>query len=323
MTEDNSIPTRAPFEDTDLLADGLPETNSAEPEWIDLPSGKHVSPKEASEVARSEITRVIILAGPVKSGKTTLVTSIYECLQHGTFGGYTFAGSRSLIAFERICHLARIASERGEADTERTRPTDDPEFLHLRVRAEALPQESQSLLFSDISGEDFRAACDSTEECRRMGIVARADHFSILLDGAKLVDINRRQQVRNEAFLLLRSFLEAGMLDKQSHVQIIMSKLDLIVASAANETESFLARICEEFAGQHGTDVASMRFFRIASRSKSFRLGHNVEHLMSVWCHSSRAFGIHSAGAHSPAPDACEYDHYGERLFQSIQGGVQ
>ena len=124
----------------------------------------------------------------VESGKTTLLTSMYESFQDAPFGGYEFAGSATLPGFEQRCHEGRIESEGLGAHTLRTPAAVGASFLHLRLRTEDESREFSDLLLSDISGELFDRAKDSTDECKALSFLRRADRLVLLLDGARLAN---------------------------------------------------------------------------------------------------------------------------------------
>src|SRR5438046_759504 len=109
-------PTTCPY-----LASASPsgdETVATEtPAFVDLPSGEALTEAQASEVTRHGVTRVVVLAGPSGSGKTTVLTSLFEAFLEAPFGNFLFAGSRTLLGFERRCHDARVASGRTDPHT--------------------------------------------------------------------------------------------------------------------------------------------------------------------------------------------------------------
>lgn len=107
-----------------------------DPEHVDLPPGLDFTPVSAFDVMRANLTRVIVLAGPNESGKTTVINSIYELFQRGKMPGYLFAGSSTLPGFERRCHHDRIMSNAARADTPRTPYGEGNRFLHFRIRRE-------------------------------------------------------------------------------------------------------------------------------------------------------------------------------------------
>ncbi len=50
---------------------------------------------------------VIAIVGPSAAGKTSLIAGLYELFLRGPVGAFEFAGSKTLHAFEEVCHGAR------------------------------------------------------------------------------------------------------------------------------------------------------------------------------------------------------------------------
>lgn len=69
------------------------------PDVIDLPSGNELDASVAAELQGAQLVRVIVVAGPVGAGKTTLITTLHDLFQTGKIDGYAFAWSRTLPAF--------------------------------------------------------------------------------------------------------------------------------------------------------------------------------------------------------------------------------
>src|SRR5437763_1629473 len=59
-----------------------------EAEMVDLPDGLDLTTTTASQIARGRLTRVIVITGDQDSGKTTLVSSLFDRFQEGPFAGY-------------------------------------------------------------------------------------------------------------------------------------------------------------------------------------------------------------------------------------------
>src|SRR4051794_23643425 len=72
---------------------------------------------DANALAAERRLTAVVLAGPVGTGKTSVYAAIYERLSRGPFGGWAFAGSRSIPGLEQRCHWWR----RGETYMEHTR----------------------------------------------------------------------------------------------------------------------------------------------------------------------------------------------------------
>src|SRR5262245_49650285 len=90
-----------------------------EPKFVEIFSGGALSAADADAITLRFRTLLIVLVGAEGSGKTTVLASIYERLNEGPFAGFQFAGSRSLLSFEEICHLNRLASGGAQPDTQR------------------------------------------------------------------------------------------------------------------------------------------------------------------------------------------------------------
>jgi hypothetical protein len=261
-------PSTCPYVSS-LVPSSADTTSAGTVNFVDLPSGESLTETLASEVTRQEPTRVIVLAGPPGSGKTTILTSLFEAFLEAPFGNLLFAGSRTLVGFERRCHDARVASDRSVPHTVHTQ-VEATEFLHLRL---ASPSAGifgpQNLLLSDVSGERFRALRDSTEAVRKMTMLRRADHLCILLDGQKLADIGQRHSAQTDARMLLRCIVEEGVLSVNCKVQIVFSKWDLVMASPSQEAlATFVDHTKQLLTNIAGKDVV-LRFFEVAARPET------------------------------------------------------
>jgi len=238
--------------------------------FVDLPTGEALTEVEASELTRQAITRVVVLAGPSGSGKTTILTSLFEAFFDAPFGNFRFAGSATLVGFERRCHDSRVVSGRNKPHTIHTKVSDTVDFLHLRlVPASHGVFRKQNLLLSDISGERFRALRDSSEAITGMPMLRRADAFCIVVDGEKLANPAERHSVAYDARVLLRSLFEAGALSPKCTIQIVLSKWDVVQALAnPNNTLAYIADMKKMLNRLVGSNVL-VQFFEIAARPEN------------------------------------------------------
>jgi hypothetical protein len=285
---------------------------------IDLPSGNELDDLSAAELQGSQLVRLIVVAGSVGAGKTTLVTTLHDLFQEAAVGPYSFAGSHTLPAFERRCHFSRTASERATPDTERT-PFGKVRYLHLRVSGPDLPNNLLDLLFTDVSGETFERARDSISECQQLAFLKMADHFLLLIDCEKLIDRKKRNQVIHDSMLLLRSCLDSGMLASSSLVNVLWTKHDFIVATGNREHGAFLEAATEEFKSQFAARVGKLSFTKVAARPLAggkLGFGYGVPELLKEWAEESprnRAMNL--------VPDeqmgSRESERFLERYFQA------
>lgn len=256
---------------------------------VDLPSGNELDELAAAELQGARLVRLIVVAGPVGVGKTTLVTTLHDLFQQGKIGNFSFAWSHTLPAFERRCHFSRTASERSIADTERT-PYGKVRYLHVRVSGADLRNNPLDLLFTDVSGETFERARDSIPECQQLAFLRMADHFLLLIDCEKIIDRKKRNQVIHDSMLLLRSCLDSGMLASTSFVNILWTKHDYIVAAGNGEHAAFLESAAEEFKGEFGSRVGKLLFTKVAARPSAtdkLEFGHGVPGLLKEWANTS------------------------------------
>ena len=263
------------------------------PDVVDLFSGKDITYQDASLITLKTLARVIVLAGAVKSGKTTFLASLYEKFLRGPIASYVFAGSLTLLGFERRCYLGRISSGKTKGDMERTKRGFDEKLLHLKVRIKDLSRPPQDLLFSDISGETFEMARDSTVECQQLNIIKRADHFVLVIDGEKLSRVEDRQSAYQNADMLFRRCIEAGMLVEYSFVDVLFTKYDLIKNDNEAENLAFLEDIKLNFKENFEKRIGRLDFYTVAARPErtNVPLFYGLDDIFPNWVEKSPFIG--------------------------------
>jgi hypothetical protein len=232
-------------------------------------SGHALVAEEGNLIAASEGARVVALMGPTKSGKTTLLLSIYEEFRHGRFADALFAGSRTLLGFEERCHLSRAASEGEDPDTERTKADAEEVLLHLRIRSKATAKTPTNLILCDLSGELFDDAGESTDALIKIPFIGRAAHVVMFVDGNGLSDLAKRHTIRQEFLTLFRASVESKQFTRLTRVDVVFSKQDCVAQSqerlSIEQFQDDIEAVCRARFENH---VRSLRFFRIASRPK-------------------------------------------------------
>jgi hypothetical protein len=151
---------------------------------------------------------------------------LYELFQLAPVGIYRFAGPNTLPAWEQRCHLSRVASENIVPDTQRTPYKDPtPTYVHLKIGADNTPpQRFDDILFTDVSGEMFEHARNSTDECKELTFLRRAEQFLVFLDSEKAIRPTSRWAMIGEAKSLLQAlgqvYVERAFRFTQSDVQL-------------------------------------------------------------------------------------------------------
>jgi hypothetical protein len=237
-----------------------------------------------SRIMRRDETSEVLLAGPVGSGKTTILVALYELFNQGPVAGLLFAGSATLAGFERICHAGRAGSQRVVPDTIRTNPSSGAAFLHLRVAdPTTAPAKTASLLVSDVTGEAFQDARDFAEPTMLpRSLWRRADVLCVLLDGGKFANDAKKHLVRTDARGLLRAARESRLLSPLCRLALVTTKWDLIVDDT---TRSFVSECEDALVVQFGSDFQSVSRHRIAARPGTERaqFAYGVPGLLTDW----------------------------------------
>jgi len=274
---------------------------AADEDFVGLAAGLPLDSSETEILRRHHRTRLIVLAGDSKSGKTTFLASIFMRFQKGPFSDYLFAGSDTLMGFEARCWPSRAASLGLKATTIKT-PAGKENFYHLRVRMEGEDIIAHDLLFSDVSGEIYQRAVSSSAACAEIGEVQQADHFVLLLDGAKLRSYDERPLVFSNARQLLRRLLDSKVLSMETSVQVVFTKNDMLKANAdelvereivsaedccpVNETDDYIQMIQANMEQEFEVLLSHRRYFRVTSRSdldESYELADGIAPILPLW----------------------------------------
>jgi hypothetical protein len=242
---------------------------SANSDFIAIPSGLELDGEGASAILRRDWARVIILAGGVKSGKTTLIASLYQQFQNGPFANHNFAGSDTLHAWERYCHPSRAASMASQADTDRTRLEASFTFVHLKLRPLTAADAATDYLFSNVSGELFEAMRDNPEECARAGSLSRADRFLLLLDGDRLAFPETRASVIADARTLVRRLLDTRALGSAVPIDLLASKWDQVERAGVEDVVTQILDLLVTALKSHSTPPQTVAWYRLAARPAS------------------------------------------------------
>lgn len=166
-----------------------PDDNPSFPPSITL------GPDAIEEMMRSRYITVVGILGDPESGKTACLASLYLLASNAMLEGWSFADSRSLMAFEEIARGARRWNEGHPPDqmTVHTEMADErqPGFLHLRLRRKA-DGRTVDLALPDLPGEWTKTLIRSARS-DRFEFLRSADVVWLVVDGRILADRERRQ----------------------------------------------------------------------------------------------------------------------------------
>lgn len=288
----------------------------AEGQSVELFAGYEIGAAETADITLRWPTQLIVLAGAEGSGKTTMLSALYEHLGRGSFAGFDFAGSRSLLGFEKICHANRVISGGTRPTTERTIPSDEAAYYHLALREMAGERRRRQVLLSALSGELYRWARNSREECEKLTFLHRANTIVVFVDGEKLASLEHRNNAHADAAGILDAFLDAKMVPSGCHVEFVFSKLDRIRA-AGDVALGFLKQTQEKLETKFRAQVPQLSFREVAARPGLTKddedLTSGIASALATWA-SSRS-PSHGDGGRSQRPpgDAREFSKFGWR----------
>jgi Double-GTPase 2 len=217
---------QTPVPEEDLPGEQLLEDGAAEPEEAGtaerlITTDQFLLLDDTEDLAERHGLKVVLIAGEVDCGKTTLLVALWNTLlNHGSIAGSRFAGSRTALGFERRAWLARLDSKRNAPDTERTRESDNG-FLHLRLSAHGKLHE---VLLSDVAGETFKQVRQGTPFAEKIEWLPRTDLALFLIDGEAIAGAQRSSALSNTR-RLIGQLHESGA---RPRIALVLSKAELI-----------------------------------------------------------------------------------------------
>ena len=249
-----------------------------------LAAADTLTPSQASGLLRAGDARVIAILGPLESGKTSLIASLYDLFQARPVGKISFSRSRTLHAFERACHDARSASRRDKPHMYRTR-RGGVRFYHLEIGG-GPAGEGLSLIMGDRSGEEYQEAADDVSIASAFLEVVRADSLTVLVDGDRLLDTGARHNLRSEILLMLQALYDGNALRSGSRLALVLTKLDAVLGSPYPERAvSDFDHLLDHIRVLFGDVLPMIEPFKIAASPKTNTLpmGTGVPDLLSFW----------------------------------------
>ena len=210
-----------------------------------LHTGEPLTLSDLYPIAAAEKSCYVVLMGGIACGKTTLIASLYQMLLREVRVDYMFAGSQTLIGFEKRCKSTRLADGRTSPYIPHT-PRGVEEVLHLRL-FDCKTLQHVNLFMSDISGEDFTDVLGRPDEARREFYYVRAAKtIALMIDGAKLCSPQYMAEI-HRAVSLLQTFREGGLIANRAKILLVISKFDLVNGKSEVRPSLALRKFQEQF----------------------------------------------------------------------------
>jgi Double-GTPase 2 len=256
---------------------------------VSLRKGTALDAAGAYTICRSGDAITIAIAGPVKSGKTTLISSIHQGFLFGPVKELKFKRSHTLVGFEEKCFNSRVESGADTPSTPRTSYSAGVEYYHLRVK-DSKTSSSPHLVLLDMSGEYFDRAINSRQDALQLQCLRAVDFVSFLLDGAKLADATTIQKVYSDATLLLRRLLEEKIISRDSRVQMLVTKIDMMCKEPkTSEVEKVVEEVARRF--ERFGDQLHLEFRAVAASpavGSAFPQRFGIPDLLKIWTENEK-----------------------------------
>ncbi len=257
-----------------------------QPPGVPIYPGEALIAVQADALASESETTVVIVAGDVDSGKTTLIGCSYSSFLEGPVGIWRFAGSRTLLGYDRRVHNHRVSSNQDAATTEHSSLGVD-EYYHLDVQS-TVGNQRHRLLLHDISGEAYQNAIDAMTSAEELAMVRRADVVVILLDGNRLLKKARRGAAVSRLLDLLLSVARVGHLAKNPPVQIVVSRWDYVIGENREaEIQEVMAEVSRRVENRlHAQNVNSpviIQGVASISHDKAIPAGLGFQEVFEFW----------------------------------------
>jgi hypothetical protein len=191
-------------------------------EFVNFGTTDSLGTSQANDLRAARRAPVVLLAGEVSAGKSTLIVEIFGKFLKGPYQGWDFAGSETLQAFDRLHAPARGSSGRSAPETLRT-PDEGARFLHLALNRD----HRLDLLLSDLSGELFAGLVDGAPVAESIPTASVADKCLFLIDGSEASSASTLSRLFTRARRMLGALTEPGGLVAGTPTLIIATKADL------------------------------------------------------------------------------------------------
>ena len=298
--------------DIDVNQEGEEAEFSSLQDKYQINSGEALNSSDIYRIAAKESTRMIVLVGPVASGKTTMETSLYQLFQNSPVNDFCFAGSYSLQGFEQRAFYTRIKSKGNEPTTQRTSLEDNQAFLHIRLWNRNNNVIS-NLILADISGEAFTNHIGQVDEAKiSFPFIERADYVVGIIDGEKLCNKKTRNSIVSE---MIETFWDAELITDGCVLQIVFSKFDIF--SKVENHNLILEKIKQQIVARLSELFMDIEYYNVAAMPSTideFSVGYGLEDLLQGWVrkHVRKS----SRKMEEPFDELTEYD----RLYYKFLG---
>ncbi|WP_208455578.1 TRAFAC clade GTPase domain-containing protein [Burkholderia gladioli] len=257
-------------EDDEIDVDVFDETSEreapeADSDWVALPTADLLSVEGADELLRWRPANLVAIVGERNSGKTTLISEIYERYLRGPFADQDFCQSRTLIGFEQKTYQSRAETNASQPDTPRTSGNDGLRFFHLGLRSRDTGAR-RDILISERAGEKYRDARDQPTLALAFEEIRKARIAVFILDGQRVADDLQREEAFASVRGIARSFFDVGAMPPICEAQLVTTKFDLLSGESQADARGTLDEFQKRFINTFEQKFVKVTTWQTAAR---------------------------------------------------------
>ncbi len=237
--------------------------------------GKALDNIELYQMTAKYETKLILVAGLVHSGKTTMEVAFYQMFLRGVNKRLQFAGSQTLMDVVERSKGLRITSGNAIPTVVRTSTAIEDNYLHIAIVDKK--HKRHNLIFTDFAGEvfDYDTANNNGDYLEKF---VGLKHVVILVDGEKLSGRQKDQALLDCKNVLL-TLLQRKIISNETTVHIVYSKNDMILASKNPNIEKIISNNNNKLRKMLGDRKGKFLIHRIAAISQNIEKIRNYDGL--------------------------------------------
>lgn len=196
--------------------------------------GEALTEAELYQLSAEKKIDMILVIGPVHSGKTTMEVMWYYMFLQGEIKNIKFAGSRTLRGVVQRMGSLRVESGNGKAEVERTSVGNPETYLHLAIMDSR--NVRREIVFPDISGELVNKWLVDKEQQKQFAKnYKHLENVIIVIDGEKITIDNERQKAISDWLKEFFVLKENDVITMDTRVHLVYTKYDQVKCSDMKE----------------------------------------------------------------------------------------
>lgn len=249
----------------DALLEGLSQAQDdileGKEKYEYIHSGKAMNERELLHFSSRNIVKMVLVAGPYESGKTTLMVMMYHLFREGLNKKLMFKSSYTMKGFWERSDGLLLNSGNSKPEIERTYRGAQDLFLHLGLVNNK--NKFENLIFTDVSGELFSDP-DFLKDLPDYFLDSK--NVLLVMDGDAMADITKRRSTVHDTKIMFDNLIKYKIITKETNVQIICTKMDKVSQREDQaDCEVYINTKYEEIKKMYEMHVAQMKLYKISA----------------------------------------------------------